>query len=89
VAFHRTQTVIGKDTVPAMQSGMYWGYVGLTEGLIGRIKAEYGKPMTVIATGGLASIFQRSVNLIDHADSDLTVRGLILIHARNTKAKVH
>jgi type III pantothenate kinase len=83
VAFHRTQQVIGKDTVPAMQSGMYWGYVGLTEGLIARIKAEYDKPMTVIATGGLSSVFQRSVAAIDHADPDLTIRGLMLIHARN------
>ncbi len=83
VAFHRTQQVIGKDTVSAMQSGMYWGYVGLTEGLISRIKAEYGKPMTVIATGGLASVFQRNVTAIDHADADLTVKGLILVHARN------
>lgn len=83
VAFHRTQQVIGKDTISAMQSGMYWGYVGMTEGLIARIKAEYEKPMTVIATGGLASVFHRQVAAIDHADPDLTVRGLILIHARN------
>jgi type III pantothenate kinase len=84
VGFHRTQNVIGKDTVPAMQSGMYWGYVGLIEGLIGRIKAEYEKPMTVIATGGLASIFQRQVPGIDHVNPELTVRGLMLIHARNS-----
>jgi len=83
VAFHRTPNVIGKDTVPAMQSGMYWGYVSLIEGLVARIKAEYGKPMTVIATGGLASIFQRQVSVIDNVDPDLTVRGLMLIHARN------
>jgi type III pantothenate kinase len=83
VAFHRTPTVIGKDTVPAMQSGMYWGYVSLIEGLVARIKAEYGKPMTVIATGGLASIFQRQVAVIDHVEPDLTVRGLMLIQARN------
>jgi type III pantothenate kinase len=83
VAFHRTPTVIGKDTVPAMQSGMYWGYVSLIEGLVARIKAEFGKPMTVIATGGLASIFQRQVAVIDHVDPDLTIRGLMLIHARN------
>jgi len=83
VAFHRTQQVIGKDTVPAMQSGMYWGYVGLTEGLITRIKAEYAKPMTVIATGGLASVFHRTIEVIDHADADLTIRGLMLVHARN------
>ena len=80
--------MIGKDTVPAMQSGMYWGYVSLIEGLVARIKAEYGKPMTVIATGGLASIFQRQVAVIDHVDSDLTIRGLMLIYARNqTKGK--
>ncbi len=83
VGFHRTQAVIGKDTVSAMQSGMYWGYVGLTEGLIARIKAEYQKPMTVIATGGLASIFHRQVTTIDYADPDLTVRGLTLLYARN------
>jgi len=83
VAFHRTPNVIGKDTVPAMQSGMYWGYVSLIEGLVARIKAEFGKPMTVIATGGLASIFQRQVAVIDHVDPDLTIRGLMLIHARN------
>ena len=82
------EAVIGKDTVPAMQSGMYWGYVSLIEGLVARIKAEYGKPMTVIATGGLASIFQRQVAVIDHVDSDLTIRGLMLIYARNqTKGK--
>jgi type III pantothenate kinase len=83
VAFHRTPTVIAKDTVPAMQSGMYWGYVGLIEGLVARIKAEYGKPMTVIATGGLASIFQRQVAVIDHVEPDLTIRGLMLIYGRN------
>jgi type III pantothenate kinase len=84
VAFHRTQQVIGKDTIPAMQSGMFWGYVGLTEGLIARIKGEYGTSMTVIATGGLASVFQRQISMIDHADPDLTIRGLMLIHARNS-----
>jgi len=89
VAFHRTANVIGKDTVPAMQSGMYWGYVSLIEGLVARIKAEFGKPMTVIATGGLASIFQRQVSVIDHVDPDLTVRGLMLIYARNAPRANH
>ena len=51
VAIQRTQSVIGKDTVPAMQSGLYWGYLGLVEGLVARIRAEYGEPMTVIARG--------------------------------------
>jgi type III pantothenate kinase len=83
VAVERTQAVIGKDTVPAMQSGIYWGYVGLVEGLVARIKAEYDKPMKVIATGGLAALFHRQISAIDIVDPDLTIRGLILIHARN------
>jgi type III pantothenate kinase len=85
VAIHRAQGVIGKDTVPAMQSGLYWGYVSLIEGLVTRIKSEYGKPMTVVATGGLAHLFQRDISAIDHVDPDLTIRGLILIHARNAQ----
>ena len=83
VALSRTQAVIGKDTVPAMQSGLYWGYIGLIEGLVARIKTEYAKPMTVIATGGLAKVFYKQTPAIDHLDADLTIRGLILIHARN------
>lgn len=87
VAIQRTAHVIGKDTVPAMQSGLYWGYVGLIEGLIARIKAEYGAPMTVIGTGGLASLFHRQTAAIDHLDPELTIRGLVLIHARNAKGR--
>jgi type III pantothenate kinase len=83
VAIARTQAVIGKDTVPAMQSGIYWGYIGLIEGLVARIKAEYGKPMTVIATGGLGRVFYRQTPAIDHYDPDLTIRGLVQIYARN------
>ena len=87
VALSRTQAVIGKDTVPAMQSGLYWGYIGLIEGLVARIKTEYAKPMTVIATGGLAKVFYKQTPAIDHLDADLTIRGLILIHARNAAKK--
>lgn len=87
VAIHRAQKVIGKDTVPSMQSGIYWGYVGLIEGLIARIKNEYGEPMTVIATGGLAHLFQQDISAIEHIDSDLTIRGLLLIHRHNAGAK--
>jgi type III pantothenate kinase len=85
VAIHRAHAVIGRDTVSSMQSGVYWGYVGLIEGLIGRIKAEYGKPMTVVATGGLAHLFRPDIPAIAHVDPDLTLRGLMLIHARNAK----
>jgi type III pantothenate kinase len=86
VAIHRAQKVIGRDTISSMQSGVYWGYVGLIGGLIERIKKEYGKPMTVVATGGLAHLFQPDIPAIDHVDSDLTMRGLMLIHARNRKS---
>jgi type III pantothenate kinase len=83
VAVARTLSVIGKDTVPAMQSGLYWGYIGLIEGIIARIKAEYGVPMTVIATGGLGRVFYRQTPAIDHYDPDLTIRGLVQAYARN------
>jgi len=90
IAIERPQAVIGRDTVPAMQSGIYWGYVGLIEGLVKRIKAEYDAPsnekMTVIATGGLANLFRHSVECIDHVDSDLTIRGLHQIYERNKAA---
>jgi type III pantothenate kinase len=84
VAVERTQFVIGRDTEPAMQSGLYWGYISLIEGLVSRIKAEYGRPMTVIATGGLANIFYKQTPAIDILDLDLTINGLVLIHARNS-----
>lgn len=87
VAVQRTQAVIGKDTEPAMQSGLFWGYIGLVEGLVARIKAEYGQPMTVIATGGLARVFFNQTPAIDFLDPDLTIRGLVLIHARNAASQ--
>jgi type III pantothenate kinase len=75
--------VIGKDTVSAMQSGVYFGSIDMIEGLCGRIKAEYGKPMITIATGGVASIFEGAFPSIDHFDQDLTSRGLLEIFKRN------
>jgi len=83
VAVERPACVIGKDTVPAMKSGLYWGYVGLIEGLVARIKAEYGGDMTVIATGGLAPLYAEACAVIDRVDPDLTLRGLVLIHQVN------
>ena len=74
-----------QGTVPAMQSGVFFGYVGLVDGLVGRIKSEHGAPMTVVATGGLAGLFQRHTDVIDRVDGDLTIRGLALIHALNQK----
>jgi type III pantothenate kinase len=83
VAIRRPEKVIGTDTVGNMQSGIWWGYVGLIEGLISRIKAEYGQPMTVIATGGVASLFEGAIPAIDHFDHDLTIRGLLEVWRRN------
>lgn len=76
---------IGKGTVHAMQSGVFWGYVGLIEGLVARLTSEIGRPVTVIATGGLATLFNRHTTAIDTVDGDLTIRGLIRIHDLNNK----
>ncbi|MBF0371980.1 MAG: type III pantothenate kinase [Alphaproteobacteria bacterium] len=87
VAVGRPRQVIGKATVPAMQSGVFWGYVGLIEGLVHRIQAEFGAPMTVVATGGLAPLFLDATDAIQHLHPDLTLRGLLEIHRRNAKAR--
>ncbi|MCY4192528.1 MAG: type III pantothenate kinase, partial [Rhodospirillaceae bacterium] len=76
-------SVIGTATVPAMQSGIYWGYVSLIEGLIGRIRQERGERMKVIATGGLAEVFHSATDAIDMLDRDITLRGLAEIYRRN------
>ena len=83
IAIRRPAHAIGKDTVEAMQSGVYWGYVALIEGLVDRIKLEYQKPMTVIATGGVASLFQGATPKIDIFDPDVSIRGLVEIYRRN------
>ena len=75
--------MIGAGTVEAMQSGVFWGYVALIEGLIARIKVEYHAPMQVIATGGVASLFEGATTSIDTFDPDLTLRGLLEIVRRN------
>ena len=87
VAIQRPAHAIGKDTVEAMQSGVYWGYVALIEGLIDRIKAEYDRPMTVVATGGVASLFHGATDKIDVFDPDVTIRGLLEVYRRNHKGQ--
>lgn len=85
IAVERPSSVIGRSTVPAMQSGIFWGYVGLIEGLVARIKGEFGgnAPIKVVATGGLAPLFESATDAIEHADGDLTIKGLREIHRRN------
>jgi type III pantothenate kinase len=74
---------IGKNTVHSMQSGLVFGYIGLVEGLIGRIRAELGGEAQVIATGGLSSVLAPLTKQIDAVDPWLTLEGLRLISERN------
>jgi type III pantothenate kinase len=77
--------VIGTNTVACMQSGVYWGYVGLIEGIVREVRRERPRPMKVIATGGLATLFAQGTDLFDAVEDDLTMHGLVLIHAFNTR----
>jgi type III pantothenate kinase len=83
IAVERPTKVIGTDTIPAMQSGIYWGYIGLIEGMVARISAEFGAPMKVIATGGLAELFRHATTIFDAVDADITIHGLIDIYKLN------
>jgi type III pantothenate kinase len=83
IGIGRPQAVIGRDTVAAMQSGIYWGYVGLIEGIIGRIRAEQDGTMKVVATGGLAPLLAEGTAVIERIDPDLTLEGLRLLADRN------
>jgi type III pantothenate kinase len=77
--------ILGKDTVSAMQSGIFWGYVSMVEGLIGRLRRVHGEHLKVIATGGLAPLFADHVASISIVDPDLTLKGLVRIHAQNKR----
>jgi type III pantothenate kinase len=80
----RPPTVVGRSTVPAMHSGVFWGYVGLIEGIVARIRAERNEAMEVIATGGLAPLMAGATEMINKVDPDLTLWGLRLIYRRNS-----
>jgi type III pantothenate kinase len=75
--------VIGTNTVACMQSGVFWGYIGLVRGICDRIREEYGRPMRVIGTGGLAPLFSQGDVLFDSVEDDLTMHGLTVIHRYN------
>jgi type III pantothenate kinase len=83
IGIGRPQAVIGRGTVAAMQSGVYWGYVAMIEGLVARVAHEYGTKVKVIATGGLAPLLAEGTTVIDHIDPDLTLDGLRLLAERN------
>jgi len=84
VAVRQPQQVVGRSTVQAMQSGIFYGYVSLIEGLVGRIRSEREEPdLRAIATGGLAPLFYGATDSIHAVDRDLTLRGLLEIYERN------
>jgi type III pantothenate kinase len=75
--------VIGTNTIMSMQSGLFWGYVDMVEGLVRRMRVELGGTPVVVATGGLATLVAPETQLIDHVDGDLTLRGLRIVWERN------
>ncbi|MEM6376392.1 MAG: type III pantothenate kinase [Pseudomonadota bacterium] len=81
----KPQQVIGTNTVNCMQSGVFWGYIGLVNGICERIRAEYDRPMKIIGTGGLAPLFAQGDLLFDVIEDDLTMHGLTVIHAFNIR----
>ncbi len=83
IAIIKPDSVIGKNTVTAMQSGIFWGYIGLIDGLVRKIKQEDGRDFTVIGTGGVASLFEGASETIDHYDANLTINGLLEIWKLN------
>ncbi|MBT0956326.1 type III pantothenate kinase [Alphaproteobacteria bacterium KMM 3653] len=83
----KPEKAIGTNTVGCMQAGVFWGYVGLVNGITGQIKDEYGAPMRVISTGGLAPLFAQGNAKFDEFDDTLTMHGLTVIHAFNKENK--
>ena len=81
----RTDSVIGTNTEDQMLIGVYWGYVAMMEGLIARMKEEIGRPSRVVATGGLAILFDEHTRLFDQVDPDLTLDGLAILASRSAR----
>jgi len=82
----RDNSVIGRTTESQMLAGIYWGYVAMMEGLVARLRAEIGRPVTVLATGGLAALFDKHTDLFDAVEPDLTIQGLSLLYQRVASA---
>ena len=82
IEIKKPQSILATDTISSMQSGVVYGYIGLTEKIISQIKKEIGTPMKVIATGGLGRMISEEVSDIDVYDKDLTFKGLLHIYHR-------
>jgi len=85
IAAPEDESVVGRTTETQMLIGVYWGYVAMIEGLVARLKAEIGRPVTVIATGGLAILFDKNTDVFDVIEPDLTIQGLALLAAGSAK----
>jgi len=86
IEVRKPSRVIGTNTVASMQSGLFWGYVDMIEGLVRRMKVELGGAAVVVATGGLASVVAPESALIEHVDPELTLRGLRLVWERRKQS---
>ena len=75
-------SVIGRTTEDQMHIGIFWGYVAMMEGLVARLKAEIGRPVKVISTGGLAVLFDKHTGIFDAVEPDLTIQGLGFLYER-------
>ncbi len=81
-----SDSVIGRTTESQMIIGIYWGYVAMIEGLTERIKRELGRPVTVVATGGMATLFDKHTKVFDAIEPDLTIQGLSLLYDMSTRS---
>jgi type III pantothenate kinase len=86
IAAPESDTVIGRTTEEQMQIGIYWGYVAMIEGLVARLRAEIGRPVRVVATGGLATLFDAHSEIFDAIEGDLTIQGLAMLWERSHSA---
>ena len=71
--------MIGRNTEDQMLIGVFWGYVAMMEGIVERMRAEIGRPVKVVATGGLAILFGEATDIFDVVDADLTIEGLAIL----------
>jgi len=82
VEVEKPEKIIGQNTKHAMQSGIYWGYISLIEGMVNRVSDEMGCKPFVIATGGLAPLFSKGTDIFDVVDGELIMKGLVYIHSQ-------
>ncbi len=88
ITFSKPKKVVGKNTVAAMQSGLYWGYIGMIEGVMSRMEKEFGQKLPVVATGGLARFFSGAIPNLHAVDQELTLYGLSHIYKQNSASKI-